>query len=88
MNLQLISCKIELKRGEKILDNKFSIEYTSKMEKALRQIAKDEKNKRVVFLDGQRKKVQAFKDDYFKVLDKALDIYLDEVKGDKNEWFK
>ena len=85
MNLQLISCKIELKRGEKILDNKFSIEYTSKMEKALRQIAKDEKNKRVVFLDGQRKKVQAFKDDYFKVLDKALDIYLDEVKGDKNE---
>ena len=126
------------------MDNKFSVEYTSKMEKALRQIAKedkklfaeivkkieffqkgehekltlapikrkqakykiseikikspesyrifyvciDEKNKRVVFLDGQRKKVQAFKDDYFKVLDKALDIYLDEVKGDKNEWFK
>lgn len=29
----------------------------------------------------KRKKVQAFKDDYFKVLDKALDIYLDEVKG-------
>ena len=43
MNLQLISCKIELKRGEKILDNKFSIEYTSKMEKALRQIAKEDK---------------------------------------------
>ena len=43
MILQLISCKIELKRGEKILDNKFSIEYTSKMEKALRQIAKEDK---------------------------------------------
>ena len=126
------------------MDNKFSIEYTSKMEKALRQIAKedrklfaeivkkieffqkgehekltlapikrnqakykiseikikspesyrifyvciDEKNKRVVFFFFQRKKVQAFKDDYFKVLDIALDIYLDEVKGDKNEWFK
>ena len=43
MILQLISCKIELKRGEKILDNKFSIEYTSKMEKALRQIAKEDR---------------------------------------------
>ena len=116
------------------MDNRFSIEYTSRMEKALRQISKedkklfaeifkrieffkngehdrldiapikrkqgkykiseikikspesyrifyvciDEKNKKIVFIDGKRKKVQAFKESYFKILDIAIENYLDE----------
>ena len=128
-------------RGERILDEKFNIEYTSKMEKALKKIAKDnkklfaeiykkieffqngehekldlapiirkkgkykiseirikspesyrvfyvsidEKNNRVIFIDGRRKKVQAFKASYYDTLDKALEIYLDDEKGEKNE---
>ena len=43
----------------------------------------DEQKKRIILIDGKRKKVQAFKASYFTVLDKTLDQYLDVEKGDK-----
>lgn len=114
------------------MDKFFSIEYTTKMEKALRQVAKqdkklfaeiakkleffkngeyekldlapikrkngmykiseirikspesyrifyvaiDEEKQRVIFVDGKRKKVNAFKNSYFNTLDKAIDDYI------------
>lgn len=42
----------------------------------------DEQNKRIILIDGKRKKVQAFKASYFAVLDKTIDQYLDVEKGD------
>lgn len=123
-------------KGGKILDEKFNIEYTAKMEKALRTMANenkklfaeivkkieffqngehekldlapikrkngkykiceikiknpesyrvfyvsiDEKKKRVIFIDGKRKKVQAFKANYYDMLDKSLESYLNNER--------
>lgn len=39
-------------------------------------VAIDEKSKTAIFVDGQRKKVDAFKNSYFDTLDNAIDDYL------------